>query len=953
MALKREDHEALSQRKQQLEYELVQAKAAMQSAEQQQQYAQQQLGQIAEQLAGFEADRSNAESKLAGAAGALEVETETLNRLTEELASHRRNIDERQEAFRSGQLQLNQISQEIERNKSEILDLMRKLAATNSRLGAIEIERKNIAQQQQRLGERRRIVLSEIEQMESQRASLNTKLESVAAEIAQQQAALEAKREEATHLGQQMAEVGENLGAAKEHRSGLVSRRKLLDDLESRREGVSEGVKSVLRQREEKFPFIRGLVADVLRVDVEHAHVIEAALDGRDQWLVASDPDASIGSRDAYEELEGRVNILRGTNLSTTQFQTHDWNQHPQRIRLAIDLVKFDPEDALIAQHLLGQTILVDDLASAAELHRAAPSGYRFITRAGEVLEADGTLRAGPLTASMGLLSRRSELEALAQQIAEVDRRIELLAARLNEGTAAAKALEQEISELRNAIYQSNTTKVELSSQISQVEDKQSSLHRELPVLDRELANLLEQTGKLQSEENELVTRRDSLESDQTARQRSVEELTAQQTQVGEDLKLWGEQLTAARVLLGQIQEKQLASEQQVQRQTAAKAELEQQIARIVRSAESVASRRDGVEHELAEAKQRQVAIVEQEKDLLSQSESVVGRLEQSAQIVRDLTGRVDSLRGEHGTVEQEFHNLQVKDSELRVRLENLVQRTQEELQLDLPGKYAEHEANGGYQPADMDWDAIADEIKELRDKIQRLGNVNLDAIGEQDELEQRSQFLATQVQDLTTSKQQLEQLIDEINRESSMRFEQTLNAVREHFQGMFRKLFGGGNADIYLETELEERVKVQGEDGQARFEIVKRTVDPLEAGIEVIARPPGKQPATISQLSGGEKAMTCIALLMSIFKSKPSPFCILDEVDAPLDEANNQRFGLIVQEFLEMSQFIIITHHKRTMQICDILYGVTMQEQGVSKRVAVKFDQVDSQGRIAEHAAA
>src|SRR5205085_10246354 len=121
----------------------------------------------------------------------------------------------------------------------------------------------------------------------------------------------------------------------------------------------------------------------------------------------------------------------------------------------------------------------------------------------------------------------------------------------------------------------------------------------------------------------------------------------------------------------------------------------------------------------------------------------------------------------------------------------------------------------------------------------------------------------------------------------------------------------------------------------------------------EVIARPPGKQPVSISQLSGGEKAMTCIALLMSIFKSKPSPFCILDEVDAPLDEANNQRFGLIVQEFLAMSQFIVITHHKRTMQICDVLYGVTMQEQGVSKRVSVKCDQVDNQGRINEQAAA
>ena len=201
---------------------------------------------------------------------------------------------------------------------------------------------------------------------------------------------------------------------------------------------------------------------------------------------------------------------------------------------------------------------------------------------------------------------------------------------------------------------------------------------------------------------------------------------------------------------------------------------------------------------------------------------------------------------------------------------------------------------------------------------------------------------------DQDEARSQLEELIQTINTESSLRFEQTFNAVREHFQGMFRKLFGGGRADIYLETELEEKVKVQGEDGQMTTELRKRQVDPLEAGIEVIARPPGKQPVSISQLSGGEKAMTCIALLMSIFKSKPSPFCILDEVDAALDEANNQRFNLIVQEFLDQSQFIVITHSKRTMTIADQLYGITQQEQGVSRRVAVKFEQIGKDGTIA-----
>src|SRR6185436_5669762 len=179
------------------------------------------------------------------------------------------------------------------------------------------------------------------------------------------------------------------------------------------------------------------------------------------------------------------------------------------------------------------------------------------------------------------------------------------------------------------------------------------------------------------------------------------------------------------------------------------------------------------------------------QKELEQHVEQSTQQLLELGAIVKELGGNVDSLRGEFGEIEHEFHKFEMRENELRIRLESLVQRTQEELQLDLPAKYAEHEAAGGYQPADMDWDAVAAEIKDLRDKIHRLGNVNLDAIGEQDELEQRSTFLTNQVTDLTTSKQQLEQLIAEINTESSLRFEQTFNAVREHFKGMFRKLFG------------------------------------------------------------------------------------------------------------------------------------------------------------------
>jgi chromosome segregation protein len=960
LAGKKEAFESLSQARQRLEYQLVQARSQIQSAKQRQQYADQQLEQLAEQIAGFERDKSEIEAKLSEAEKSLAADSQALSEMTAQLLEQRASIEHKQEEFASGQLQMNSSAQQIEKQKTAILDLMRKLAAVGSRLGAIEIEHKNIASQESRLGERRGQVGTELSSLKAASEQLAARMRDALENIAKQQAELEQKRTEAAALGKQIAQVGERLGAAKEHRSGLISRQRLLEDLEAKREGVSEGVQSVLRRRETEFPFIRGLVADVLRVDVEHAQLIEAALDGRDQWLVTGDSVAAIGAGSALEELEGRVNVLCMDRIvhdeSESPDEIYDWNVHPQRIRLAIDLVRFDPGDGVIARHLLGRTIVVDDLATARELLVAGPSGYRYVTKGGEVLEADGTLRAGPLTAAMGLISRRSELEVLGQQIADVDLRIERLGKELAEGNTQVRSLEEDISALRNGVYQANTVKVEVESATAQNKDRQGALIREAGVLDREIESLAAQAKRLAAEQETLVAQRTQMEADQTSATQSVERLTQEQAKIRERLAALGEELTSLRVQLGQIEEKQLSLGQSVQRQTASQKELKQQAERVQKAAASAESRQKDVRREKQAAAHEEESLAQNVAADEAKSNELAKQIADASQLVMELTAKVDKARQQREIVEQEIHELEMKAGELRVRIETLVQRTIEESQLDLPARYAELTADGkAYEPGEMDWDAVGEEIKELREKIHRLGNVNVESIGEQDELEQRRLFLQTQTDDLTASKAQLEQLINEINTESGVRFEQTFNAVREHFQGMFRKLFGGGKADIYLETELDppKNAPVQLDEAGQPIPPQKIKVDILDAGIEIIARPPGKQPVSISQLSGGEKTMTCVALLMSIFKSKPSPFCILDEVDAALDEANNQRFNMIVQEFLDQSQFIVITHSKRTMQIADMLYGVTMQEQGVSKRVQVKFDQIDSQGRISEHAAA
>lgn len=285
-----------------------------------------------------------------------------------------------------------------------------------------------------------------------------------------------------------------------------------------------------------------------------------------------------------------------------------------------------------------------------------------------------------------------------------------------------------------------------------------------------------------------------------------------------------------------------------------------------------------------------------------------------------ELTAEAQRVRGKIRKLEAALHTQELAAGEVRHERTTLADRLREDYGIDL--SMLEHEPSA----EELQERAEAErEISELRNKLNSIGGVNLDALAELDELETRYNTLTSQHQDLSSAKASLEAIINRINADSRRLFADTLEVVREHFQGLFRKLFGGGHADIVLDEG----------------------VDILDSGIEIIARPPGKEPRNISLLSGGEKTLTCVALLLAIFRSRPSPFCVLDEVDAALDEANIERFIGVLQEFLAWTQFIVVTHSKKTMTCASTLYGVTMQESGVSKRVSVRFDDVSETGEI------
>ncbi|MEO6035425.1 MAG: chromosome segregation protein SMC, partial [Verrucomicrobiota bacterium] len=321
-----------------------------------------------------------------------------------------------------------------------------------------------------------------------------------------------------------------------------------------------------------------------------------------------------------------------------------------------------------------------------------------------------------------------------------------------------------------------------------------------------------------------------------------------------------------------------------------------------------------------------------QAADLISQRDEQETAVEMREKNLRDQRRRLTEIQQQRGSLEVELAQKNMSVQNLRERVQQKYQVNLDDIRSECititfadegPAKIVtltpEEMASSG---AATDWNAVIEQVSGLQKRIDEMGPVNLVAIEEYEETEQRHTFLSTQHDDLVKAKEQLLEVINRINTQTKEMFTETFNQIRDNFRLMFTEIFGGGKADLILVNEG----------------------DVLESGIDIVARPPGKQLQTISLLSGGEQTMTAVALLFSIYQVKPSPFCVLDELDAPLDESNVNRFVRVLKRFLAHSQFVIITHNKRTIGMADVLYGVTMQEHGVSKIVSVKFHKADEE---------
>ena len=934
-----ERHELLSARQE--------ADAARARAEHEREAATQRTGILERNLADALQQAAHDEARLA------DLETRIAD-LTEDSARRREACEALDASVAEAERDLERIGAERSRVQTELAGRRSDLDA--ARASVAELSRRRSALNAEAEGERRRI-----ESLKEQSARFVSRLAVVAesvrtldeesdtterslAERARRVQAIDAQArtldETAASLSGEQRELTERLGELEQERARIDSRRATLHEMIESRVGLGEAAREVLERRESGTPGYDAVVAplaDLVRVTGADALVVEAALGPALQALVVTTA-AALTEGPALSSLAGRVTFLSLESADAIDNTNTDTTPLPPGVERADTFIDVDQRAGVLVRRLLGRTYIVRDVGEALR-EAGGPLGRadaRFVTRNGEVLEADGRLIAGPLSteeSGRGLLQRRAEFGELESVVIDLSARIDEARRRLEGLDEQAAALDARRTELRTEL-------ADQRRHIAGEEARRDRLGVEIDRLGRERRSIEDEAEEVADHIRALTEERDALLSKAESMGRLEQEqalaLVAAENAVAElaaDVDRTNEAFTAAKVSASQRAEQSVAARRELRQLDLA---IEESGRQARQAAESAQRRRQRVaDHERAIEESR--LQIESAIEAAAEAASRLGTIEQSLHEATEharAMGERTLLAREHAThIDRDWNSLEMSRRELEVRRENLEERTAEDIGLDLGAEYDWWVSEHAAAHTALDQHSVGAEIDRLRAEIKRLGNVNLDAIEEETQLETRNEDLAKQVADIDEARAALEDLIARLSDASRERFKDVFERIQGHFagqDGMFRRLFGGGRAELKLMPDAET-----GE------------IDWLESGVEVIAKPPGKEPRSITQLSGGEKTMTAVALLMSIFQSKPSPFCILDEVDAALDESNVERFCSILHRFLDHSHFIVITHNKRTMHHANQLYGVTMQERGVSRRVSVKFEDVGDSGHI------
>jgi chromosome segregation protein len=804
-----------------------------------------------------------------------------------------------------------EISERLDRERAELVDVAAKLADQEAKKEGLLSKQGELEALTARLNGELEVLRAEEHELEAARAQVMGQVgqsRQTAQELAQR------RGEEESQLEVTRSAFAENeiqVICLREELADKRSRLASLEELKRNYEGYERGVRAVMaRAGDEPAKLgIVGLVSDLLSTAPEYERAVEAALGARLQHVVVESSDRAVELvRLLKESVEGRGTFLP-LPKEPPPFLAR--NAPEGSLGFAASLVAGkDPQAASLIDALFEGVVFAADLGTAEALHRAEP-GFTVVTLEGEVFQPNGAVTGGVLEGpAVGALQKQREIESLKSDVKGVEERYNEVVTRHYslqkqmghaEGVLKGLAKNQHAEELALATWEKDLHQA--ASNLSRVKSRESQLDKEVRDVGETQAGL---QRSLEAFKGELA----HAQTDRLARDERVRLLAGEL----ETLKGKTQHFTQA------LSEVQVRAAEGAEKARAAREAAD----RLKEQGDDARVRAERAEVEAREGNDRAYALEAQLKDL---GAARVAKEERLGALETELTGRhaahAEQSRAVHAQdahlkelrahVDSLVHGLSqasIKDREITLEIDHLQAMVAERHGATLAEALHEHHWK---KPVTPEQEKL---LKELRTQLERMGEVNLTAIEEHHELRTRFEFLSKQQKDLQSSLKQLEDAIKKIDATSKERFRQTFEIVNEKFQQIYPRLFGGGRASLALTQDVV---------GQ-------------EAGVEIFAQPPGKKLQSVSLLSGGEKALTAVALIFAIFLIKPTPFCLLDEVDAPLDEANVGRYNDMVKEMSSQSQFILITHNKRTMEIVDTLYGVTMEEPGVSKLVSVKL---------------
>ncbi len=833
-------------------------------------------------------------------------------------------FNQKNEYFQNSQSRIQTVDEELTSARRELFAVGQSESSLDARVNSLNAQVNDIKERESN----EQLVLNELrekqQEFETRRRKVGVDLDKerqMQLDLANDVESFEANKKILTEAQQQKKiEVEEFKDQLNEVTSMLYG----LENLQSNFEGFEEGVKSVMlwsKAKAQQEISADGSVStyfqpvsEVVEVPAEYEVAMEAALGTRLQMLLSSDSHVALDAVSYLKEQKsGRSSFLSANENSKSASRSSAPQGESGVQAILKDVVRASDQFQNAVALMLDGVAIVDSIRTALAL-RPKYEGWTFVTVDGDTLTADGVLTGGSVeSADSGVLKRRREIKELSQKKDE-------WAGKLALAQAALKKVEEQLTNVVNDFEGAQKRKIEqeikvteLRKDLERAETEVNNAQIAVDRQDREVRRLAEQ---IEQQEEKLQELNESLFTTREKKQElesRVETLTTEFNLIRTGFDGLQSEVAELRAMSASKTQEYSGVQRQLEMVTKSLNDLESQLSRMNEDAQMYNSQMTESQLLLEERKiefEKLIHSVQEMKLSLSQEKD---KYEQMSTMTREIEDQVMSAQRARNERQSRMNESQLKLEQARMKEQYLIEQVRERYMLilsDVAHKYEGRE--GDHAEAEI-------MLKDLREKLSKIGEVNLSAIEEYEDTAKRYEFLTKQHEDLTEAKEQLRRVIDRINRICSKRFKETFDLVNDRFTRVFPVLFGGG---------------------EARLEIVENE-EKGEMGIEIIAKPPGKKMQTVSLMSGGEKALTAVALVFSIFLVKPSPYCLLDEVDAPLDDANVYRFNDLVREMAKRSQIIVVTHNKHTMEVANKLYGVTMQERGVSTMVSVNLSDI------------